>query len=54
VRATRRDLPEVAEAFVLSFFLDGREDVLDGSSRRRLVSAALKDLEGRYGAGCVV
>ena len=54
VRATRRDLPEVADAFVLSFFLDGKEDVLDGSSRRRLVSAALKDLEGRYGAGCVV
>ena len=53
-RATRRDLPEVADSFVLSFFLDGKEDLLDGSSRRRLVSAALKDLEGRYGAGCVV
>lgn len=52
VRATRRDLPEVAESFVTAFFLNGEED-LDGTSRRRLVSAALKDLEGRYGGGCV-
>lgn len=32
-----------------AFFLEGRDSELDGSSRRRLTSAALRDLEGRYG-----
>ena len=48
-QASRSDLPEVADAFVDAFFLDGGSIRLDAGPRRRLVGEAQKDLESRYG-----